>query len=1483
MEYTEPSYNIAVVGMAGRFPGASNVNQFWENLCLGVESIIQLDDNTLLHSGETPEMLQHPDYVKTKGVLLDGDCFDAQFFGINPREAALMDPQHRVFLECAWHALEDAGYNPGANNGRIGVYAGTNINTYLLRNILSTQENFHDYQVVIANDKDFITTQVSYRLNLNGPGITVQTACSTSLVAVHLACQSLLNWECDMALAGGAAVTVPLASGYLYQDGGVVSPDGHCRAFDAKAQGTVGGNGVGIVVLKRLSDALETGDTVLAVIKGSAVNNDGSRKIGYTAPSEEGQVEVIAEALAVAGVPAESITYVESHGTGTLLGDPIEVAALNRAFRLHTAARHFCALGSVKSNIGHLDAAAGIASLIKTILAIRHKQIPPSLHFTIPNPKIDFEDSPFFVNTQLRDWDMANGEPRRAGVSTFGIGGTNAHLIVEEFPLSEPTLPTHPEHLLLLSAKTAESLEQMTINLANDLRQRSHLNLSDVAYTLQVGRQPFTYRRALVCKTIDEAVQILNKANPGQLFSGTSPSHPPKIVFMFPGQGAQYVNMGRDLYRYIPVFRTALERCATLLHPLLGFNLAGLLYPAAGSEMETTQRLTQTAVTQPALFAIEYALAQMWQSWGITPQALIGHSIGEYVAACLAGVFSLEDALAIVVRRGQLMQQLPPGAMLHVSLAAPAIQPYLNDELSLAAVNGSHLCVVAGPETAVSTLKTHLEQQGISCRLLHTSHAFHSHMMQPIAATFMDYVAQFTRKPPQIPLTSNVTGTWLTAEEAIDPAYWARHLLQTVRFADGIQTIQAEMDAIFLEVGPGRTLQTFVQPNQVINSLRHPQEAKSDTATLWASLAQLWLSGVTIRWEKLYGSRHPQRISLPGYPFARERHWIHPQTSNRTSKKPGKRADIPGWFYVPYWKPAAPPTAVIAPTSWLIVTDEPELEQVLRLRLETNGHTVTVERTGNDYLNVLRATSPKRIIYCASDHFNFTNWLHLTQAIGKGQFPAIHMDVVTHQAQPVNQIDSLNLEQTLILGAISVMAQEYSYATYRCVDVASTTRPITQVYAHLANELQAEPTHPIVAYRGSRRWVQAFDPFLPPVQTHVPLRSKGVYLITGGFGRIGRVVARYLAETYQARLVLTSRAGLPPRAEWQHWLEKADQEAICDRIRFVMELETQGAEALIFKADVADVAQMKAVISQAEQAVGALHGVLHMAAVVGEETAVSLLELTPAVIESQLRPKVQGTRVLAEVLADRSLDFCLLFSSTASLLGGLGFAVYAAANRFMDGFAQNQQDCSATPWLSVNWDGWQFAATPPPALANFRVGKEIEDVVMTPQEGIQAFIKALQLRHCSQLIISPGDWHPRFDEWITNLSTQKVVPKSTTTHHRPSLQNPYIAPRNDIENKLTVIWQELLGVIQIGIYDSFFDLGGHSLLAAQLMSQIRQTFSCDLSVRQLFEAPTIAEMAVTIAGQQLGNNIDETKLETLMEEIENLSDEELDRLLSEEF
>lgn len=1346
--------SIAIIGMAGRFPGAKNLDEFWQNLKGGIRSITSFSDKDLLDAGVDPELLENPNYVKAGATLDDIELFDASFFGINPREAKMMDPQQRFFMECAHEALENAGYDPESYEEPIGLYAGASLATYWL-NLFSNPDFIDvatDTQTQIGNDKDHLATRVSYKLNLKGPSLTVQTTCSTSLVAVHLACISLLNGECRMALAGGISIAVPQKQGYLYQEEGIRSPDGYCRAFDAKAQGTVAGNGVGIVVLKRLSDALADDNNILAVIKGTAVNNDGSLKVGYTAPSVSGQAQVIARAQSIAGIHPDTVSYIEAHGTGTTLGDPIEVAALTQAFRAKTDKKQFCAIGSVKTNIGHLDAAAGVAGLIKTALAINHKLLPPSLHYEEPNPNIDFANSPFFVNSSLREWDKV--QIRRAGVSSFGIGGTNAHAIIEEPPSKPEPIEARPKHLLILSAKTEAALDRATANLAEHLDQHRELSLDDVAYTLQVGRKAHDYRRIIVCGDVEDAIACLRTLRPKRVFTSNEAPKDVQTVFMFPGQGAQYVNMGFELYQHEPVFRRTLDQCSELLLPHLGVDLRTIIYQDEDKAAVGGEQLGQTCFTQPAVFAFEYALAKLWTSWGVQPHAMIGHSIGEYTAACLAGVFSLEEALQLVAVRGRLMQGLPQGAMLAVPLPSSEAEHFLNDRLSIAASNGPSLCVVSGDTEAVEELRERLSKHSLKTTRLHTSHAFHSQMTDPIINPFLGEARKVRFNPPRIPFMSNLTGTWITAEDATDPNYWAKHLRQTVRFDDAVEELLEDGRNILLEVGPGQTLSTLVKRHSsfstgrvVLSSLGHPEASESDFSIMLRALGRLWAEGVKPDWQAFNAKERRRRIPLPTYPFERRHYWIEPLTQPAggvSSVSAEKQKNIADWFYIPYWKPSATPTLrwhdalADRASCWLVFNDSCGLGAEIIQSLDRINQIVFVVEAGTrfarirervytidpgryeDYNLLLKEVSaqggmPDKIVHlwnvtAEGDELSmvddyesllkasFYGLMFLAQAMGEQDStdPA-EITIVSNNVQQVGGTERVVPEKATLLGPCKIIPLEFPNITCRSVDISISERAaerVEKVAEQVLSELSTDPFDKTVAYRGNQRWLPNFEPVkLDPVKLD-PVKEDLLRLKKRGVylitGGTGGIGLELATCLAQTVQARLVLLGRSPFPGRDEWEERIQISGDDSEIGKKLKklLALEQAGAEVMVVR-ADVADER----QMRQAIATAQeqfGKINGIIHAAGVPGGGLISIkTREMAASILAPKVQGTRVIESIFKDYGLDFLVLCSSLTSILGGLGQIDYCAANAFLDSFAKYNTDANDTFTISINWDAWQ--------------------------------------------------------------------------------------------------------------------------------------------------------------------------------------------------
>ena len=1479
---------IAVIGMSGRFPGARNIDEFWENLKNGVESLCFFNDEELLEAGVDPVLLENPDYVKSGGgKIADVEYFDALFFGYSPNEATVMNPQVRIFHECVWEALEQAGYDPGVYKGKIGLYAGAS-SSIAWENLVALSGKADEvgrFAAASLANSNFLCTRIAYKLDLKGPVYAVQTACSTSLTAIDMACRGILTGQCNMALAGGASIKgLEETKGYLFKEGMIRSPDGHCRAFDAKAKGIAGGEGAGVVLLKLLEEALADRDTIHALIKGSASNNDGSRKVGYTAPSVEGQAEVIRAAHLAAEIDPESISYVETHGTGTPLGDPVEIEALKQGFG--TNKKGFCLIGSVKTNVGHLDTAAGITGFIKTVLALKHRQIPPSLHFETPNPKIDFENSPFQVNTTLKEWQKGN-YPLRAGVSAFGIGGTNAHVVLEEweknasggqepFYKKAPGPPKIFYYLILLSAATETALDKMTANLAGYLlANKKNIELADVAYTLQAGRKRFRQRKILVCSTVDEAIRELSSPASTQSLSFTTTEKSPAVVFMFPGQGSQYVDMALELYQSEPVFRQEMDRCFEILKPLMDYDLKKILYPSLGgggnspdksSRSYKSNIINETEITQPVIFIIEYALARLLMSWGIKPNAMIGHSIGEYTAACLSGVFSLENALKIVSLRGKLMQQVPPGAMTGVSISEDQLQSLLktNPALSPAAINSPSNCTVSGTQQAIDVFEHQAKENGYRLRSLHTSHAFHSDMMNPILKPFADALKQIPLNKPLIPYLSNITGAWITGEQTQDPTYWSNHLRKTVRFSDGVNELLKIENAVFIEVGPGRVLSTFVKEHnsgktgrQVINLVRHPQEETSDVYFLYREMGKLWLYGKEIDWQAFHRGEKGRRIPLPVYPFERQLYRIE-KNALKVSGQPGGLADR---FYLPQWKRTTPvynkKTLTLTKSEknrWLVFMDRLGLGKLLVKRLESRGDDVITVTAGEsfqpqsqgDYLRLFQTLSvaqklPERIIHlwtltgpngpAAEDSFErhfeetqtlgFYSLLNIAKVIRfitSGSNQQFRIQVVSDHWHDVTGEEEIDPAKATMAGPLTVIPQEHPNIRCRGIDIVYPKMQSGQqdenFWAHIIEEVLNDSGGTAVAFRGPYRLTLEFDPLhLAGIKREqLPLKEKGVYLITGGLGKIGFILAGYLARDYKARLILTGRS---------------DGQGV-DEIKKIKELEALGAEVILCKADAGDRDRMQEIASDAQERWGEIDGVIHAAGIVNGKSFNTVDNLQPADCRLQFQAKVYGIRILEEVFRGKKLDFCVLISSISAILGGLQFAAYAGANAFIDAFVSQLRRRGNMAWLSVDWDR------------------------MPPQETIEAFkrILALPVSQVSRLIVaSDGNLEARLDRWIKleSMEDKNVTAGATAGQYpRPQLFTPYIAPMSNVQEVMTETWQRIFGFDRIGIRDDFLELGGDSLKAVTFISALHKRLNVEIPLPVFFSSPTIEKLALYI-------------------------------------
>ncbi|MBB6254968.1 non-ribosomal peptide synthetase/type I polyketide synthase [Nitrospirillum iridis] len=1438
---------VAVIGFAARFPGAPDVDAFWDNLLRGVESIRRFTRAELVAAGAPAALVDDPAYVPANGVLDGVEDFDAGFFGYSPREAETLDPQQRLFLETVWHALEHGGYGRRGLAERVGIYAGSEISNYLLFNLadrLDPTDMNGGYALSLANDKDFLATRAAYALDLRGPAMTVQTACSTSLTAVAMACDALVSGQCEMALAGGVSIQLPQIQGYRHREGLVASADGHCRPFDAAASGTVNGNGVGVVLLKPLARALADGDTVHAVLKGWAVNNDGSHKLGYTAPNADAQARALTAAWDHAGVRPDQLGYVEAHGTGTPLGDPIEVTGLVQAWGDRPRSRTPCLLGSVKGNIGHLGAASGVAGLIKAVLTVREGQIPPSLHLDTPNPKIPFAGSPFAVNGGLRPWPGPG--VRRAGVSSFGIGGTNVHVVVEQAPAPVGGGADDGWHLLPVSAGSAAGLDAalgaLAATSAPALAATSAPALADIAHTLQRGRDTFAHRAAVVVRTGADVAEALARAPRAHVrpVAGEAPD----VAFLFPGQGAQHPDMLLDLYRAWPDFRRDIDQGLDLLAPVEGTPAASLhamLYPTAERREEARAFLGQTRHTQPFLFITEHALARQWQRLGVEPGALMGHSVGEYVAACLAGVFTYQDALRLVAARGRLMQELPAGAMLAVNLPVGDIQPHLSDTVCLAGDNGPTQCVLSGPLAAITAVAAALAERGVTTHALATSHAFHSAMMDPILDTFRQVVAGVARQAPRIPVISCLTGDWLTAEQATDPDYWVRQLRGAVQFRRGVETLRATPGRLMLEVGPGRALSAQAQRvvgrdgPAILTTARRETEKRDDREAWLSALAGLWLAGVDVRWPVIVGAR---RVPLPLYPFDRQRYWVEPGAA-RPAAGP-VRADAANRFYTPRWTPTAlPPTATVNDELTLVFADGAGVAERLAARL--GAETVVVNIAGPSglahtpaayaaLLARVRSQGPlRRIIHAAclgapSDRvrtLGLESLLFLGQALAEAPDP-VRLAIVAGGVQDVAGDPPGPSEAALLMGPALVLPRECPWVDCRLIDIVAAGVTADLTAGRIVDEMADPRGDRLVAYRHNRRWVRDFQPLAIPHTEPGPLRQHGVYLVTGGLGGIGLAIAEALAQRCQARLVLCGRTVPGPDDSRQDILRR---------------IREAGAEVTVAAADVTSAEDMERLVADTLARHGALHGVIHAA---GLASHGALTAKTAAGMAAVLAPKVDGTLVLADAVAQVPLDFLALFSSSSAVLGATGLMDYAAANAFLDTFA-HRRSAAGLPTVAIGWDAWADVGMAQGAFTGTVSARQAAQA-LTAEEGVDAFLRILGQGGLPHIVVSPTDLNAMLAD-IAAAHRDDDTPTTTACYDRPELATSFIMPSTPTQRQVAALWQEILGIRGVGIHDNFFDLGGDSLVGAKLVARLNRAFAASLPAVVLYEAPTVAALA----------------------------------------
>lgn len=1465
---------IAIVGMSCRFPDADQPNELWQNLCSGKESVRVFTEAELVEAGVPLQQIRDPGYVPVGTVVRDFDAFDAAFFGYTPREAEILDPQQRLLLECAYHALEDAGYAHREPPFDVGVYVGVSSSSYAQQN-LATRPDVIDAMGVmaltIANDKDFAASQIAYRLGLTGPAVSIATACSTSLVAVHNACTALLNYECDMALAGGASIKAQPIEGYVYQHGGIMSADGHCRPFSADATGTIGGCGAGMVSLKRLADAEADGDPIYAVIIGSAINNDGNDKLGFTAPSVRGQARAIREALAVANTDPAAIGYVEAHGTATPLGDPVEIAALTEA---HDNDRSLppCAIGSIKSNFGHLDAAAGVAGLIKAALAVSHGSIPPSLHYHDPNPQIGMAQTRFFVADRLQPWPQPG--PRTAGVSSFGIGGTNAHVVLHEAPLRTGSGNTARQaQLMVTSAKDPSAITTSIASLNEHLAALTGKNLADASFTLIKGRPAYRHRGAKVCsETAPGNDQWLQQEATTDL----------QVAWLFPGQGSQHVDMGRELFEQEPVFRDTVELCAKWIRQHAGWDPIALLYPDHDADRARAQDLIgNTRYTQVALFIVEYALAQLWLNLGKAPDLMLGHSLGEYTAACVAGVLDVEDALKLVDGRSRLMASLPKGTMASVRASAETLLPMLPAGVSLCADNGPEHCVIGGDPASMMAVLERLNAASIESHILEVSHAFHSAMLDPILDSFRALVASTNRRAPRRQYVSATTGQLVTEAETLDPDYWVRHLRETVGFRTAMASLRALPDSWrFLDMGPAGTAATLarvngIPMNRVIRSLPRAQDAGDARAAWLQAVGELWTAGCDLDLRALHAGEQRQTLRLPGYAFLRTRHWLEPGAPADFLQRHHNGSSDP--IFVSTWKRDQAALAA-SPIAQHRLVFAPSIATVAEWLGQDAANAATVVLMGDVFAQrdrdySLRATHPEdydrlfadlaqrgividQIVFgwplANSQSFDRASHLLNLQAAlanlvaGRKKHAVGVPTAFTMLVRRAFQIageDVLNPDQRALAAMVTVLGQEEPDWSCRVIDLGDHVDPIN---LQLNIQSAPSPERRLLACRGRSRWQPAFERVALPLHNSAINWDQQVIVITGGAGAIGLALAQHFAER-GARVVICGRraiAALPTNTQ-----------------QTLSQLAHGNQRVTYAPVDLENVDALTNLLTHVRSQEGRIDLLIHAAAAMSKSGLTLLSTADQASFGHQYPAKINGTLALASAASNAGVKNVVLMSSLAATLGGIGMAAYAAANAFMEALVDQPSPAHREGrWLAIGWDGLSADHAAPAAFS-------AEDVADLMQRLIQADASGVYLA-------SRDDMNDRWQQWGNR---QKIKTRATiqAAPNRPG----YIAPATDTERSIADAFEELIGVSPVGANDDFFALGGDSLLATQLCSRLRKQHQVDLPISAIFEHPKVEHLAAHLIGLQASTILDDSEMQDLMRDLADLDESALDALL----
>jgi acyl transferase domain-containing protein/acyl carrier protein len=1464
---------IAIIGISAKFPSCRTYREYWQNLREGKEFLRRLTDEELRARGMSESIIRDKKYVRTAGDLDDKDCFDSSFFEYTPEEASLMDPQTRLLHEHCWHALEDAGYTSQIEEYRIGLYAGASLNDNwkIYSFSKSATASIDPFFQQIITSQTFINTLISYKLNLRGPSYFIDTACSTSLSAIHLACRSLLTRDCTLALAGGISISTRIRRGYRPEDVVIGSKDGYTRTFDSLASGPIFGDGVGMVVLKRLTEALKDGDQVYAVIKATASNNDGNRKVGFTAPSVRGQADCIASAIKLAGIAPDSIGYVEAHGTATRLGDPIEIRALNEAFATG-GENKYCAIGSVKTNMGHLDAAAGVAGIIKTALSLKNKEIPASLNFREANPEIEFERGPFYVNTGLKEWRSNGDSPLRAGVSSLGIGGTNVHAILEEAPESVEFPSGHKYKLLTTSAKTPASLENYLTELHSFLLNEPETSLADMAYTLQAGRKHFAYRKSIVYSSREDILLALSDGRSNKTYTKSYEGKSP-IVFMFPGQGSQYTNMCIGLYAGNELFRDEMNRGFSLLAEQSGIDYKQIIFP--GSEGKGD--INQTVNAQPLIFLTEYCLARVLMSLGVTPQYMIGHSIGEYVAACISGVFSFEDALKLVAARGKLMNRVAPGSMLSVPISAASAKAYLDDCIFLAAVNGPESVVLSGQTAAMENLVKRLSYSGVPHVKLHTSHAFHSGMQDEILDDFRKQAETITYNKPKIAFISNLTGTFILPEEAASPVYWVRHLRETVKFSAGLTAIlSCNESPVFIEVGAGHALTALLEQHpardihRVVGLVKSAKKKdEDDLMSFTKGIGSLWSHGVGIDWKSYYNGEQRKRISLPTYVFERTRYPAEVDPiGNGFLEEVGLSGDteLKDWIYFPSWRRSILNADKIeaSPKTYLVLSQSRSFTAALRDKIVGKDIGLVEVYVGAEYKKLFRdeyevdPANPQDFSNLAMDllqaNQEITDVVYawggaagstaldtgipgkdlelvffsiagiVRSLLRSGELKHVRFSIITNGLYRVIGSEEGPIVQSLMIGPAIVLPQEFQVSCLN-IDIDLNESP-SEWAENLADELRYNDgtQDRTICFRNNRRWVQTYEKNTRQLSyDENPIKNGGGYLITGGLGNLGFLLARHLVEKYNARLILTGRR------------EIRGHDQALERLSCLSEM---GGDVRYIAADVSDPEAFERAVREVEEGGFRIDGVIHAAGIIDKAHFELLEDVTMEKAMSMFAPKIKGIQNIHTIFKDRDIDFVWAASSLATVLGGLGYAAYSSANAYMDHFLSSAVDPRLS-WKCVDLPGLAFDEE-----------EHKDPVSLFGADIVSLFEWSLGFKNCPVIVVSKGSLLARIKKVFNarktaaenNLSESGV----NIRRERPQLAAEAIAATTETELRLKSLFEEFFAIQDIGVEDGFFELGGDSLKGMILLKRIKQEFNIVVSLQDFLFNSTIKRIAEKI-------------------------------------